>query len=148
LIGFLLGTLIESRKENEHLSSVIQSLPYSMQAPALLQSHAGGVGLTSDGRQVVLSCGDLPDPWISNDHKTQLFRSVKPSYRAVLMLPDTLCFLDKVLIKLRSHGLGSYGNQAVILQDWGRLEEARKEFAEARTIYQELRQRRFRTVLA
>jgi tetratricopeptide (TPR) repeat protein len=42
----------------------------------------------------------------------------------------------------------SYGNQAVILQDWGRLEEARKEFAEARTIYQELRQRRFRTVLA
>jgi hypothetical protein len=27
LIGFLLGTLIESRKENEHLSSVIGSLP-------------------------------------------------------------------------------------------------------------------------
>ena len=34
LIGFLLGTLIESRKENEHLSSVIRSLPYSLQAPA------------------------------------------------------------------------------------------------------------------
>jgi len=69
LIGFLLGTLIESRKENEHLSSVIQSLPYSMQAPALLQSHGGGVGLTGDGGQVIMSCGDLPDPWISNDHK-------------------------------------------------------------------------------
>src|SRR6478672_7343906 len=38
LIGFLAGTL-ELRKENEHLSSVIRSLPYSMQAPALLQSH-------------------------------------------------------------------------------------------------------------
>ena len=37
LTGFLLGTLIESRKENEHLSSVIRSLPYSLQAPALLQ---------------------------------------------------------------------------------------------------------------
>jgi hypothetical protein len=35
LIGFLLGTLIESRKENEHLSSVTQSLPYSLQAAGL-----------------------------------------------------------------------------------------------------------------
>ena len=69
LIGFLLGTLIESRKENDRLTSVIGSLPYSMQAPALLQSHGGGVGITSDGGQVVLSCGDLPDPWISTDHK-------------------------------------------------------------------------------
>ena len=69
LIGFLLRTLIESRKENEHLSSVIRSLPYSLQAPALLQSHGGGVGITSDGGQLVLSCGDLPDPWISTDHK-------------------------------------------------------------------------------
>ena len=69
LIGFLLGTLIESRKENDRLSSVIRSLPYSMQAPALLQSHGGGVGITSDGGQLVVSCGDLPDPWISNDHK-------------------------------------------------------------------------------
>ena len=69
LIGFLLGTLIEARKESEHLSAVIQSLPYSMQAPALLQSHGGGVGLTNDGRQLVMSCGDLPDPWISTDHK-------------------------------------------------------------------------------
>jgi hypothetical protein len=35
---------------------------------------------------------------------TQLFRSVKPfRYHAVLMLPDTFGFLDKVLIKLRSH---------------------------------------------
>jgi hypothetical protein len=69
LLGFLAGTLIESRKETEHLSSVIPSLPYSMQAPALLQSHGGGVGITSDGGQVVVSCGDLPEPWISNDHK-------------------------------------------------------------------------------
>jgi hypothetical protein len=69
LIGFLAGTLIESRKENDHLSSVIRSLPYSMQAPALLQSHGGGVGITSDGGQLVVSCGDLPEPWISNDHK-------------------------------------------------------------------------------
>jgi hypothetical protein len=69
LLGFLLGTLIESRKESEHLSSVIRSLPSSMQAPALLQSHGGGVGLTSDGGQLVMSCGDLPDPWISTDHK-------------------------------------------------------------------------------
>jgi hypothetical protein len=69
LIGFLLGTLIESRKENDRLTSVIRLLPYSMQAPALLQSHGGGVGITSDGRQLVLSCGDLPDPWISTDHK-------------------------------------------------------------------------------
>ena len=68
LIGFLAGTL-ELRKENEHLSSVIGSLPYSMQAPALLQSHGGGVGITSDGGQVVVSCGDLPEPWISTDHK-------------------------------------------------------------------------------
>lgn len=44
LIGFLLGTLIESRKENDRLTSVIRSLPYSMQAPALLQSHRGGIG--------------------------------------------------------------------------------------------------------
>jgi hypothetical protein len=69
LLGFLAGTLIEPRKENEHLSSVIRSLPYSMQAPALLQSRGGGVGITSDGGQVVLSCGDLPETWISNDHK-------------------------------------------------------------------------------
>ena len=69
LIGFLLGTLIESHKENDRLTSVIRSLPYSMQAPALLQSHGGGVGITSDGGQLVLSCGDLPDPWISNDRK-------------------------------------------------------------------------------
>ena len=68
LIGFLAGTL-ELRKENEHLSSVIRSLPYSMQAPALLQSHGGGVGITSDGGQLVMSCGDLPEPWISTDHK-------------------------------------------------------------------------------
>ena len=51
------------------LSSVLRSLPDSMQAPALLQSHGGGVGITSDGGQVVVSCGDLPEPWISNDHK-------------------------------------------------------------------------------
>ena len=69
LLGFLAGTLIESRKENDHLTSVIRSLTYSLQAPALLQSHGGGVGITSDGGQVVLSCGDLPDPWITNDHK-------------------------------------------------------------------------------
>jgi len=69
LLGFLAGTLIESRKENEHLNSVIRSLPYSMQAPALLQSHGGGVGITSDGGQLVVSCGDLPEPWISTDHK-------------------------------------------------------------------------------
>jgi hypothetical protein len=67
LLGLPAGTLIESRKENEHLTSVIRSLPYSLQAPALLQSHGGGVGTTSDGGQVVLSCGNLPDPWISND---------------------------------------------------------------------------------
>jgi hypothetical protein len=66
LIGLLVGTLIESRKENEHLSSVIRSLPYSLQAPAL---HGGGVGITSYGGQLVLSCGDQPDPWISTDHK-------------------------------------------------------------------------------
>jgi len=29
LIGLLVGTLIESRKENDHLTSVIRSLPYS-----------------------------------------------------------------------------------------------------------------------
>jgi len=69
LIGFLLGTLIESRKENDRLSSVIRSLPYSMQAPALLESHRGGIGITSDGRQLVVSSGDLPNPWISTDHK-------------------------------------------------------------------------------
>src|ERR1700674_2825305 len=69
LIGFLLGTLIESRKENDRLTSVIGSLPYSMQAPSLLQSHGGGVGIPSDGGQLVMSCGDLPDPWISTDHK-------------------------------------------------------------------------------
>jgi hypothetical protein len=45
------------------------SLPYSMQAPALLQSHGDGVGITSDGGQLVVSCGDLPDPWISTDYK-------------------------------------------------------------------------------
>jgi hypothetical protein len=49
-----------------------------MQAPALLQSHGGEVGITNDGGQLVVSCGDLPDPWTSNDHSTQLFRSVKP----------------------------------------------------------------------
>src|SRR5208282_3694636 len=54
LIGFLLGTLIESRKENDRLTSVIRSLPYSMQAPALLESHRGGIGITSDGRQLVV----------------------------------------------------------------------------------------------
>ena len=59
LIGLLVGTLIESRKKNEHLSSVIRWLPYSLQAPAL---HGGGVGITSYGGQFVLSCGDLPDP--------------------------------------------------------------------------------------
>ena len=69
LIGFLLGTLIESRKENDRLTSVIGSLPYSMQAPALLESHRGGIGITSDGRQLVVSSGDLPNPWISTDHK-------------------------------------------------------------------------------
>ena len=69
LIGFLLGTLIESRKENDRLTSVIRSLPYSMQAPALLESHRGGIGITSDGRQLVVSSGDLPEPWISTDHK-------------------------------------------------------------------------------
>jgi len=69
LLGFLGGTLIESRKENDHLTSVIRSLPYSLQAPALLQSHGGGVDITSDGGQVVVSCGNLPEPWISNDHK-------------------------------------------------------------------------------
>ena len=69
LVGFLLGTLIESRKENDRLSSVIRSLPYSMQAPALLESHRGGIGITSDGRQLVVSSGDLPNPWISTDHK-------------------------------------------------------------------------------
>jgi hypothetical protein len=69
LIGFLLGTLIESRKENDRLTSIIRSLPYSMQAPALLQSHGGGIGITSDGRQLVVSSGDLPNPWISTDHK-------------------------------------------------------------------------------
>lgn len=69
LIGFLLGTLIESRKENDRLTSVIRSLPYSMQAPALLESHRGGIGITSDGRQLVVSSGDLPNPWISTDHK-------------------------------------------------------------------------------
>jgi len=69
LLGFLLGTLIESRKENDRLTSLIRSLPYSMQAPALLQSHGGGIGITSDGRQLVVSSGDLPDPWISTDHK-------------------------------------------------------------------------------
>ena len=71
-----------------------------MQARALLQSHGGGVGITSDGRQVVVSCGDLPDPWISS---TQLFHFVKPfRYHAVWMLPDPFGFLDKVLIKLRA----------------------------------------------
>jgi hypothetical protein len=55
LLGLLAGTLIESRKENEHLTSVIRSLPCSLQAPALLQSHGGGVGITSDGGQVVVS---------------------------------------------------------------------------------------------
>ena len=69
LLGFVAGTLIESRKENEHLNSVIRSLPYSMQAPALLQSHGGGVGITSDGGQLVMSCSDLPEPWSSTDHK-------------------------------------------------------------------------------
>jgi hypothetical protein len=69
LLGFLAGTLIESRKEKDRLTSVIRSLPYSLQAPALLRSHGGGVGLTSDGGQVVVSCGDLPEPWISTDHK-------------------------------------------------------------------------------
>ena len=69
LIGFILGTLIESRKENDRLTSVIRSLPYSMQAPALLESHRGGIGITSDGRQLVVSSGDLPNPWISTDHK-------------------------------------------------------------------------------
>ena len=69
LIGIILGTLIESRKENDRLTSVIRSLPYSMQAPALLESHRGGIGITSDGRQLVVSSGDLPNPWISTDHK-------------------------------------------------------------------------------
>jgi len=67
--NWLIGMLIESHKENDHLTSVIRSLPYSLQAPPLLQSDGGGVGITSDGGQVVMSCGDLPDPWISTDHK-------------------------------------------------------------------------------
>src|SRR5580704_4679011 len=53
--------------QDSHVQQV--SLPYSMQAPALLQSHGDGVGITSDGGQLVVSCGDLPDPWISTDYK-------------------------------------------------------------------------------
>jgi hypothetical protein len=37
-----------------------------LQAPAL---HGAGIGITSYGGQFVLSCGDLPDAWISTDHK-------------------------------------------------------------------------------
>jgi hypothetical protein len=88
LLGFLLGTLIESRKENDRLTSVIGSLPYSMQAPALLQSHGGGVGITSDGRQLVVSSGACRTRGSQPITSTQLFRSVKPfRYHAGLDAP-------------------------------------------------------------
>jgi hypothetical protein len=44
----------------------------------LIESHGGEVGITSDGGQLVMSCGDLSDPWIANDHKHAVIRSVKP----------------------------------------------------------------------
>jgi hypothetical protein len=99
LIGLLVGTLIESRKENEHLSSVIRSLPYSLQAPAL---HGGGVGITSCGGQLVLSCGDQPDPWISTDHKHAVI-SLRKAVAAdrLLWAQSRLVRVIQILTKLK-----------------------------------------------